>query len=193
MRHALSLLCLTLMLGLTVPAQAQHRADVPARHAPVRLFDQGAPAFSLNKLFSPEHFRMGHSYEMSFSSFGGGSSLGMYTNSLMWQFNQKLAARVDVAFAHSPFGNAFGSALGNDQNGLASGRLFLRTAEIAYRPNEHTRLHFSVRQSPYGSYMGPYGYGNGYGAPYYGHGSFYGARVSSGDELFWNDGHGADR
>ena len=180
MRNTLFLLSFVALLGLTLPAQAQLRQDAPAQQAPVKLYDQNTPSFTLNSLFSPEHFRMGHSYEMSFGSFGGNSaSMGMYTNSMMWQFNQKLAARVDVAFAHSPFG---GNALGESQGG----RVFLRNAEVAYRPNENMQLHFSMRQSPYGSYMG--GYGSPYGrySPY--GGSAFNASFSSGPrDLFWND------
>ncbi len=176
MRHALSLLCLVLMLGFTAPAQAQLRVNLPAAKAPVRLFDQGGASTVLNKIFSPQHFRMGHSYEMSMGSYGGNvSSLGMYTNSMQWQFNNKLAARVDVAMAHSLFGNNAGPA---GFRGLAQKdgpQIFLRNAEIAYRPSENVLLNFSVRQSPYGSYMNPYGY--------YGYSPF--ERHSA--ELLWND------
>lgn len=176
MRKTLSLLSLVALLGLTLPAQAQLRQEAKVQPAPVKLYDQSAPSFTLNKLFSPEHFRMSHSYEMSFGSFGGSSSsLGMYTNSMMWQFNQKLAARVDVAFAHTPFG---GNGIGEGRGG----RVFLRNAEVAYRPSENMQLHFSVRQSPYGSYMNPYGYYNPYDS------RAFNASFSSGPrDLFWND------
>ena len=177
MRKTLSLLSLVALLGLTLPAQAQLRQEAQVQPAPVKLYDQSGPSFTLNKLFSPEHFRMGHSYEMSFGSFGGdASSLGMYTNSMMWQFNPKLAARVDVAFAHTPFGG--GNGIGEGR----SGRVFLRNAEVAYRPSENMQLHFSVRQSPYGSYMNPYGYHNPYAQ------RAFNASFSSGPrDLFWND------
>lgn len=192
MRYTLSLVCLVLFLAVATPAQAQLRQDVHSQRAPVKLFDHGGAGYVLNQIFSPEHFRMQHSYEMSIGSFGGqSSSLGMYTNSMMWQFNEKLAARVDIAFAHSPFGNALGSGNGGiDGNG---GRVFLRNAEVAYRPSERVNLHFSIHQSPYGPYMGPYGYYNmgpyGY-HPYYGGGfssrAFIGA-YDGGDHLFWKD------
>lgn len=183
MRKLLSLVCLVVFLGLAMPAQAQLRSDVRSSQSPARLYGPDGPAFSLNKLFSPEHFRMSHTYEMSFGSFGGQtSSLGMYTNTMMFQFNQKLAARVDMAFAHSPFGNGMNNPLGPDAD---RGRVFLRNAEIAYRPSENMRLHLAFRQSPYGGYMNPYGY---YGNPYYGYGSsFYGVFGTSDRDLFWND------
>ena len=173
MRSALSVVCLLTVLFTATPAQAQLRGGDEVRRPPVKVFDAGAASFALNKLFSPAHFRMSHSYEFSTGSFGGaGGSMGMYTNTMMWQFNQKLAARVDVSYAHTPFG---GSRFGNEGNG---GQLFLRNAEIAYRPKENVALHFSIRQSPFGSYMSPYGYYSPF--------SRFGYGYSRGDDLFWN-------
>lgn len=127
---------------------------------------------------------MNHSYTMSFSSMGGqGRTLGQYTNTMRWQFNDQLAARVDVAFMHSPFGN---ESFSPNDGGLAD-QIYLRNAEVAYRPTENMQFRFSVQQSPYGRYMSPYGrYGSRYGA--YGHSRFdrYDSFGSSGS-LFWND------
>lgn len=179
MRKALSVLWLVMFLAAVSPAQAQLRSGEHTRQSPVRIYDGGQTALTLNKLFSPEHFRMSHSYEFSTGSFGGESgSLGMYTNTMMWQFSQKLAARVDLSYAHQPFGGSMLSGSGGQEVG--GGQFFLRNAEIAYRPSENVHLHFSVRQSPYGAYMSPYGY-NGYGyRPYY-------SRFSTrSDDLFWN-------
>jgi len=165
MRMTLSLFCLVLFLVLSTPAQAQLRADA-GPPAPVPVYDSGASASTgeetdaglveqagdwLGTVFSDEHFRMSHSYEMSASSFGGGSSLGMYTNSMQWQFDDKWAARVDVGVAHQPFS---GEAFGEDGQNM---RVFLRNAEVAYRPNKNMTFHLQVRQSPYGRYAGPYG------------------------------------
>lgn len=177
MRALLSLLCLVVLLSLARPAQAQLRDDVHVREAPTQLYAQDSGVNIFDKLFSDQYFRMGHSYEMSFSSFGGSTaSLGMYTNSMMWQFSQQLAARVDVSVAHSPFS---GVSSFQDQNP----RVFLRNAEIAYRPSDNVQLHFQVRQSPYGAYMGPYGY-----APYgYGGGRYGMAFGSHTGDLFWRD------
>ncbi|GIV58405.1 MAG: hypothetical protein KatS3mg042_1318 [Rhodothermaceae bacterium] len=174
MRKALSIGCLLLMLGLAWPAQAQLREAAHELKAPARLYDQAG--FSLNKFFSPAHFRMSHSFEFSAGSFGGqANSLAMYTNTMAWQFSSKLAARVDVAFAFSPFS-------GTDLEGLHTGnqgRVFLRNAELAWRPAENVMLNISVRQSPYGLYASPYGYYNPYG-------NLYGVRHNAAD-LFWND------
>ena len=179
MRNALSLLCLVAFLGLASPAQAQLRSAVPQQQPAVRLFDSGATGFLLNTLFNPANFQMRHTFEMSMGSYGGyNSSLGMYTNTLAWQFNDKLAARVDMSVAYSPFNNA--SQFGSESNNT---RVFLRNAEIAYRPSENVQLHFQVRQSPYGSYMGPYGRYSPYRAGY-----FYDGYGGPSSNLFWKDG-----
>jgi hypothetical protein len=184
-----------LLLALyAAPAAAQRRADLPGRPAPVAVYDAGtgAPA---GGLLDPSAFRFSHSYEFSYSGFGGeGLGLGMYTTSLRWQPTDRLAARVDVGVAHSPFGSeGVQQALGFD--GDTPARVFLRNAEIAYRPTENTVLHLQVRQSPFGAYAAPYGYGYSPGYSPYGHapyglGSEVRATFAPADdgELFWRGG-----
>lgn len=184
MRSTLLLFFLVLSLSVAAPAQAQFRGDASGQQAAARVYDEGRFEAALDKVFSEEHFRMGHSYEMSYSSLGGQSaSMGMYTSSLMWQFDQKLAARVDVGLMQ-PFS---GDLFGQDH----SPRLFLRNAEIAYRPSENMQIHLQMRQSPYGGYLGSRGgfyspYGNAYGSPYGGSGFNMRAGTAPHD-LFWND------
>lgn len=152
MRTALPLLCLVLTLTLTAPAEAQFRETAQQNQSvQTQLYDSGsAAANALQSLFGAEHFRMGHSYEASFSSFGGQSaSMGMYTNSMMWQFNSDWAARMDVSVAH-PFTQT--SAFGE-----RDAQVFIRNAEVAYKPSENFQVRMQVQQSPYGRYMSPYG------------------------------------
>lgn len=176
MRTFASLLCLVLVLALmSPPAHAQLRSTSASDSVPTRLYETGEAAVdALGQLFGAEQFRMAHSYEASFSSFGGQSaSLGMYTNSMMWQFNQEWAARVDVGVAHSLGGN---SAFGQEQ-----AQVFLRNAEVQYRPSENMQFRLQIQQSPHGRYMRPYGR--------YGAGHRYGAtpmRTSTND-LFWKN------
>lgn len=180
MRKTLSLLCLVALLGLALPAQAQLRADVQTQQAPTKLYASDAPGFTLNRLFSPQHFRMQHSFEFSSSSFGGQTaSMGMYTNTMLWQFNQKLAARVDVGVAQPFGGNAFGFSDGQNQP-----QVFLRNAEVAYRPADNVQLHFQIRQNPYGYAANPY-YS---GSPYYGYRMHpYSSFGLQQHDLFWKD------
>lgn len=153
MRTALPLLCLVFLLSMTAPAHAQLRETAQRnRSVQTQLYDTGSAAVNaLGDLFGAEHFRMSHSYEASFSSFGGqSSSMGMYTSSMMWQFNSDWAARADVSVAHPLTG---GSAFGSQKP-----RVFLRNAEVAYRPSDNMEFRLQVQQSPYGRYMSPYGY-----------------------------------
>lgn len=181
MRRTLFTVCFILLLGLSIPADAQLRSQPGAENASVRVYEYGGTGFSLNKFFSPAHFRMSHSFEFSTGSFGGGSSVGMYTNSMMWQFSSKLAARADVAYAYSPPGsNNLNNAFGNN-----GGRLFVRNLEIAYRPSENMQIHLSYRQSPYGGYYGPGGYGGGYGNRT--GGLFSASYGGDSRNMFWND------
>jgi hypothetical protein len=181
MRRTIFAAFFILLLGVTTPSVAQMRNQSSGETASVKLYDYGESGFSLNKFFDPQHFKMSHSFEFSSSSLGGGSSLAMYTNSMMWQFNQKLAARLDIAYAYSPFSDdrLRGFTGGN------SNQVFIRNAELEFRPSESTRINLSFRQSPYGSYASPYGYG---GSGYRGFrgSSFQATYGSDSRELFWN-------
>ncbi len=157
MRTTLSLLALALLLTFAQPAQAQLRADLGGP-APTQVYGQGGSASLLSRLVQSGRFRMSHSVEFSTTSIGGQAlSLGMYTNTMMVQLNDHWAARADVAVATSPFG-------GNDAFGMSNQpRVFLRNAEVAYRPNDNFQVRLQVRQNPFGGmmnpYMNPYGMG----------------------------------
>lgn len=174
MRTALPLLSLIFLLSVTAPAEAQFRETAQQNQSiQTQLYDSGsAAANALESLFGADHFRMGHSYEASFSSFGGQTaSMGMYTSSMMWQFNSDWAARMDVGVAH-PFTQ--NSAFGDQQ-----AQIFLRNAEVAYKPSENFQVRMQVQQSPYGRYMSPYGMHH---RPYSGF-----ASPQSNRDLFWRN------
>lgn len=188
------LAALALLLALFVaaaPAEAQRVADLPGPQAPVALTDSPArPGLSLGQLFNAQTLDLSHSYELSYGGgYGGSIGLGVFTSTLRWQPTDRLAGRVDVGVAHSPFGLAgVQSALGFEGSGDA--RVFLRNAELAYRPTQSSMIHLRVQQSPYGSYAAPYGYASPYG---FGHRS---ARTGlsatfgppDSDRLFFRDG-----
>ena len=195
MRSAFAVLLLAGTLLLADPAAAQFRADLPTREAPAAVTSTGASSLGLARLFASDKFKLSHSYEMSYSSFGGqGLGLGVYTGSLRWQPTDKLAGRADIAVASSPFGDAATQeAFGFGQDTPA--RVYLRNAELAYRPTENSMIRFQVQQSPYGAYASPYGvgrfggYGGGYGAAFgsspYGGSSVRASWSSDGDDLFF--------
>jgi len=152
MRTALVIACLVFTLSMTAPAEAQLRETAQRNQSvQTQLYDSGsAAADALQSLFGADKFRMAHSYEASFSSFGGQTaSMGTYTSSMMWQFNSDWAARMDVSVSH-PFtqGGAFGSQ---------EPRVYIRNAEVAYKPSDNFQVRMQVQQSPHGRYMSPYG------------------------------------
>lgn len=180
-------LALAALLAFAVPVRAQRAADVPGRPAPVVLSETPS-TLGLGQLFNAETLAFSQSYEASYSTgASGGLGLGVYTASLRWQPTARLAGRVDLGVMHSPFGTSdVQSALGLEDG---QSRVFLRNAELAYKPTDSAVLHLSVQQSPYGAYAAPYGYGGRYGAGAYGYGNRTGFGISVGgpDDLFFRD------
>lgn len=161
----LTFLLLIILLVATNTTQAQLRNDLPSQYhiSGPTLMVESQPAAE-HRQFGLSSLRMGHSYEMTMGSMGGQAyNQNMYTNSLFMQFNEKMSGRLDVAFAHSPFGSAMP---GMSQ----TGRIFVRNAEFNYALSDKANINVSFRQVPggMGYYGNPYGYG-GYGySPYFG-------------------------
>ncbi|KPP97093.1 MAG: hypothetical protein HLUCCA01_12405 [Bacteroidetes bacterium HLUCCA01] len=157
-----SSIVILLVLVTVTDIHAQLRRDLPSPYqitGPTLMTE--TQRSSSSRLFNFVNVTMGHSYEMSMGSFGGDVyNQNMYTNTLFLDFNERMNGRVDIAFAHSPFGQA---VPGMNQ----SGQIFVRNAEFNYRFNDRTQIRFQFRQVP-----GGMGY-NGFGDPY-GYNSFYG-------------------
>lgn len=116
------------------------------------LYGQPSSSSSLFGWFDPSKFSMHHSFQMSYMTMGGGQgmSLGTYTNSMQYEFSDRLNARADVSLSYSPY-NSFSSGLtGSKRNDLSS--LYLSRAELNYKPWDNTRIQLSFRQLPYGGY-----------------------------------------
>lgn len=128
-----------------------------------------APIASSNNLLGLAGFQMNHSYEMTFGSAGGNAfNQNFYTNTMHFLFNENLTGRVDLAIAHSPFGN---NIFGENQGP----QFFIRNAEINYAFNDRTHLTFQFRQVPAGVYN-PFDYHRG---PFGRHNSFPASRHNS--------------
>ncbi len=105
--------------------------------------EQSQPTGGLGNLFN---MRMSHSYEMSFMSGNGFSgNVNMYTNTMMFAFSPKMTGRLDLAFAHSPFGNSMQGMQGMNQN-----QFFIRNASLNYKISENAQFNISFQQLPYG-------------------------------------------
>ncbi len=158
------ILILLLLAVLVYPVEAQFRNSVPSAFPQTKLYSSSNQVSAiLSKIFNPSVFQMSHSFEMSTGSFGeNGYSMGMYTNTMAWQFSPKLAARMDVSVAYSPQNQVAREAGFGPQHP----QIFLRNAELFWKPSNRVQFNFQVRQNPFG-YHGMMGYGP------YGHGYFH--------------------
>jgi hypothetical protein len=93
--------------------------------------------------FDPSRLTMHHSYSLSYSSFGGQAlSLGVYTNSLFYQFSNPLSVQFDISLMHSPY-NTFGDKFSKSLSGI-----FLSRAQLDYRPYDNLWFQIQFRQVP---------------------------------------------
>lgn len=144
----LSLLIASLFLigeSLCNEVFAQFRANEPSANrntGSILKVEQRQPTGNLSNFFN---MKMYHSYEASFMSMGGtAANVNMYTNTMMFSFSPKLTGRLDLALAHSPFGNAMPGM--NNQRG---GQFIIRNAELNYQLSENTFIRFSYQEQPF--------------------------------------------
>jgi hypothetical protein len=108
-----------------------------------------------------ENFQMRHSFNLSYTSFGGqGMSLGSYTNSMFYKLMSNLNVQMDVSILFSPY-SSFGQSFQNDINGV-----YISRAAINYYPFKDMQISIQYRNMPYyNPYMGS---GGGFiGNPFY--------------------------
>jgi hypothetical protein len=118
--------------------------------------------------FNPDNFQMNHSYNLSYSSFGGnGIALGVYTNSMFYKFSNKLNIQLDASLVHSPY-NSLGKNFQNNINGI-----YLSKAQINYNPSKDFHNSIQYRNLPY-TYYDPYSYYYPFGRSIYGYDPFWG-------------------
>lgn len=139
---------LLVVVGVSVAsAQFKSQVEQPAPITSTRLGEASSPLAFMFGWFEPDRFTMRHSFDMSFMSFRGQSlSLGTYTNTMMYRFADNLNARADIAFSFSPY-----SSLSTFSKKDLSG-VYLKNAEVNYKPWDNTMVSVSFRQSPYGYY-----------------------------------------
>jgi hypothetical protein len=113
------------------------------------------------KLLNLATVHMHQSLEMNFTSFGNHyMNENIFTNSMLFDFSDRLTGRLDISMANSPFGNGM---LG--QGGKNNFKVFVRNADLNYRIGNNSSISIHFSQNPYGFYGGrnPFGYGYGYG------------------------------
>lgn len=105
-------------------------------------------------LFSPENFKMNHSFSASYSAFGSnGLALSTYTNSMSFKLADNLNFQMDASIVQTPY-STLGKEFENSINGI-----YLSRAELNYRPWENFQVSLQYRNFP-GGYYNPYGYFN---------------------------------
>ncbi len=116
------------------------------------------PSSSLFGFLSSPNFHMNQSYSMSYSTFAGqGLALGVYTNSMSYDFSKNLNVQLDASIVQSPY-----STLGSDFQKSING-VYLSRAAVNYRPWKDVSISFQYSRLPY-NYYSPYSYsGFGYG------------------------------
>ena len=140
-------LSLTLVFTGFSDSEAQFRDDIPSTLDRTGTIIQPGEDGN-NRLFGLVDFQMNHSYEMNMGTFGGNTyNQNYYTNTMHLFFSENLTGRLDLAVAHSPFGNNFG---GND-----SPQFFVRNASLHYDISDNTHISLHYRQIPAGSMYMP--------------------------------------
>ncbi|MFA5669750.1 MAG: hypothetical protein WC967_10915 [Balneolaceae bacterium] len=140
---------------LSVSAWAQLRGDISTPfdyQGPIINHESVTVHSKLNKFFNS--IDMSHSYSMSFGSFGGSyQSMNAYTNTMQMNITDRLDARVDLSFLHSPFG-------GTNMYGFNQGspRVVLSNAELNYKFSDNAFIQIRFQQSP-----SHFGFGRDYG------------------------------
>jgi len=143
-----------LVLGFSMLTYAQYKdSGFPTSHISDGLINNNSG--SLFGFLNSENFFMKHSFSLSYSAFGGEPlSLGVYTNSMFYKFNNNLNAQLDVSLVQSPY-----STLGKDfQKNI--GGFYISRAAVNYKPWNDVLISLQYRQLPYNyynSYWGFYG------------------------------------
>lgn len=142
-----------IILVLTLSAAAFGQFKEQANNKPTihdGLIRNSTPSMVLG-FINPNNFSMHHSYSLSYSAFGNnGLALGVYTNSMMYKFNDNLDIQVDASLVHSPY-STFGTQVTDQINGL-----YLSRAVLNYRPAKNFLINIQYNRNPYGYYNDGY-------------------------------------
>jgi hypothetical protein len=108
---------------------------------------------SILGFINPDNFSMKHSFNLSFTSFGGLGSmaLGVYTNSMEYKFSDNLDLQTDISFINSPY-SSFGKDFSKQFNGIYLSRL-----QMNYKASDNMNISIQYRQIP-GGFYSPYSY-----------------------------------
>lgn len=148
------IITILLVLGFAFITEAQFKEELNNKQSVREGFLTRDLSSNIFGFIDPSKFSMDHTFSMSYSAFGGqGVAMGVYTNSMRYDFNSNLNVEVDASIVNSPY-NTLGDGFTNSINGL-----YLSRAAINYKPTENTAISIQLRQGPgayYNSYYSPY-------------------------------------
>ncbi len=150
------ILVLLSVLFLAVSLKAQFKEDLDKKIDIRSNMTNNQPSQFFLDFIDISKFDMKHTFSLSYSAMGKhGMSLGVYTNSISYQFNENLDFKIDASLVNSPY-NTFGEEFTNQLNGL-----YISRAELNFRPAENLEIKLQYLNSPTG-YNPFYGYYNPY-------------------------------
>lgn len=152
MKKILTILLFTVLI---LSVNAQFKEDLNNKPSIKEGFVNPELSNNIFGFIDPNKFSMNHSVSMSYSAFSGQAvALGVYTNSLRYDFSNNFNFQVDASIVNSPY-NTMGDGFTNNINGI-----YLSRAAVNFKPSENTRISLEFRQ-------GPGAYYNNYYSPYY--------------------------
>ena len=141
-----------IFLFLAIITKAQYRDELNSSVDVKSGILNNSSSSSLSDFINPDNFSMHHSFEMSYSTFGGGGmALGVYTNSMAFKFNDQLMLETDLSLVNSPY-NSFGKDFSKNINGI-----YLSRAQLTFKPLDNMSVIVQYRQIP-GGYYSPFGF-----------------------------------
>ncbi len=157
MRKVINLAVIAFILGATLPLQAQLKSQLPKPlgvEDAIQIPGLGSKSLGLN-FIDPDRFFMNQSYSLSYSSWGGGSSMGVYQNQMSYIFSDKLMLRTRLGFMHDP--------LNMGSNTMSPTNLtdkLIYGFDLNYQPKDNVFFNIRFDKAPYYYRSGfyPYGY-----------------------------------
>jgi hypothetical protein len=138
------LLIILTLFSFSVYAQFKN-TGIEAPSVKDGIVDQSVSSQSLFGFLNSDNFMMKHSYELSYSAFGGqGFALGVYTNSMFFKINPDLNIQTDISVVNSPY-STLGRSFQNNLNGI-----YLSRAALNYQPFKDVSISLEYNRLPGG-------------------------------------------
>jgi len=126
----------------------QLKEDTKPVDMPTRLaFGQGVGSGFFGILgLDPSRLHISHSYQMSyFSGAGSNGTVGLYLNTMSYQFSNSFDMKLQWGIAHQPFGGNLGNAP------QLLNRPFVSGAQLRYQPSDKFKIELNYQSLPYWS------------------------------------------